>query len=206
MNAKWFGIAAAGLLVSACDFKGNVYAMAPQQAYDKLVAAPVSWDGKGPFGKLDVSPSGQGDGTVRWSNSGGRRFCEANIKPEGADKSRIDVFCDGPGEGAATGMMQAMYRSAIIEHIDATLKGRQYDVQLAQGATAASWPEDSRQADGSMGAAAGEALRMDAEMHKDIREAEAASQQMEAEAAANTQQSAQGVTFEPGQPMINVSK
>jgi hypothetical protein len=202
MKYKLFAVTLAGLLASGCDLKGNVYAMTPQQAYDKLAAAPVSWDGKGPFGKLDVSPSGQGNGTVRWSNSYGTRFCEATVLAEGTDKSRIDVFCDGPGEGAATGMMQAMYRSAIIEHIDATLKGRQYDPRKAQGETATMWPSDTRQADASMGAAAGEALKMDQEMHQSLKQAEAESQQLEAERA----QQQQGVNFKPGEPMVDVSK
>lgn len=192
-------LAATGmLLLSGCDFKGNVYAMTPQQAYDKLAAASVSWDGKGPFGKLDVSPSGQGDGTVRWSSAYGTRFCEANIVPEGTDKSRINVFCDGPGEGAATGMMQAMYRSAIIEHIDATLKGRPYDVEAARGSTAGMWPADPRQSDGSIGAAAGEALKMDQDMHQQIANIEAQASQ-EPKPQPN-------VNFQPGQPMMDVSK
>ena len=196
-----FAMPFASLLAAGCDLGGNIYSMASQQAYDKLVAAPVSWDGKGPFGKLDVSPGGDGNGTVRWSSSYGTRFCEANIVPEGIDKSRINVFCDGPGEGAATGMMQAMYRSAIIEHIDATLKGRPYDPYKARGETASRWPKDPRQADGSIGAAAGEALKMDRDMHK-------MQQEMEAESAADSEREAQervnaGVNFRPGEPMVN---
>ena len=189
-------------LLAGCDMKGNVYALTPQQTYDKLVAAPVSWDGKGPFGKLDVSPGGDGNGTVRWKSSYGTRFCEANIVPEGTDKSRINVFCDGPGEGAATGMMQAMYRKAIIEHIDATLKDRPYDARKAQGETATMWPDDARQADGSIGAASSEALKMDRDMHQMINDAD----NHEAEAAAEAAQRANGVNFKPGEPMINPSK
>jgi hypothetical protein len=201
---QWkFALPFASLLVAGCDLGGNVYAMPSQQVYDKLSSASVSWDGKGPFGKLDVSPGGDGSGTVRWSSSYGTRFCEANIVPEGTDKSRINVFCDGPGEGAATGMMQAMYRSAIIEHIDATLKGRPYDRRKALGETASTWPKDPRQADGSIGAAAGEALKMDRDMHKAISEMDNMSDQMEAERQARR---ANGdVNFKPGQPMVNPS-
>jgi hypothetical protein len=199
MKTKLFALAGVALLVSGCDWKANVYALPPQQVYDKLLAASVSWDGKGPFGKLDVSPEGEGNGTVRWTSSSGTRFCEANIVPEGTDKSRINVFCDGPGEGAATGMMQAMYRSAIIEHIDATLRGRPYDARKAQGETATLWPDDPRQADGSIGAASAEALKMDREM----REAQANAEQAREEAPPPQQQD---VNFKPGQPMINPSK
>jgi hypothetical protein len=201
MNCKFFAVTAASLLLAGCDFKANVYPMTAQQAYDKLVAAPLPSE-HGPFGKLDVSPSGEGNGTVRWVSSYGTRFCEANIVPEGADKSRINVFCDGPGEGAATGMMQAMYRSAIIEHIDATLNGRPYDPAKAHGETATLWPNDPRQADGSIGAAAGEALKMDQEMHQAIQEQQAA----QANSPAQPSSSNQDVNFKPGQPMVDVSK
>jgi hypothetical protein len=207
MKYRLFGVAVVALLTSACDWKANVYPMTPQQVYDKLVAAPLPGE-HGPFGKLDVSPSGEGNGIVRWASSLGTRFCEANIVPEGADKSRINVFCDGPGEGAATGMMQAMYRAAIIEHIDATLKGRPYDPRKALGETATLWPNDPRQADGSLGAAAGEALKMDQEMHQDIREGEAEQANATAEAAERAREESvhQDVNFKPGQPMVDVRK
>jgi hypothetical protein len=202
MNSKFFAVAAASLLVAGCDWKANVYPMTTQQAYDKLVAAPLPSE-HGPFGKLDVGPSGHGNGAVQWVSSFGTRFCEANIVAEGADKSRINVFCDGPGEGAATGMMQAMYRNAIIEHIDATLKGRAYDPRKAQGETATLWPDDPRQSDGSIGAAAGEALKMDRDMHKmqrDMAEQQAADAERRAREHVND-----GVNFKPGQPMIDPS-
>lgn len=200
MHTKTIALAAAALLIAGCDFKANVYPMTAQQAYDTLAAAPLPSE-NGPFGKLDVSASGEGNGVVRWVSSSGVRFCEADIAPEGADKSRINVFCDGPGEGAATGMMQAMYRSAIIEHIDATLRGRAYDPNKARGETATLWPKDTRQADGSIGAAAGEALKMDREMHRELQEAQASQEEYESSA-----QTRGDINFRPGEPMVNVAR
>ena len=67
----------------------------------------------------------------------------------------------GAGAGAAAGMLMAMKRKALIEHIDATLDKRPYEFKLAQGSTASGWPQDARQADGSLGAAMGGALKME---------------------------------------------
>ena len=204
MNYKLFLVPAVSLLAAACDFKGNVYPMTPQQAYDKLVAAPIERSGKGPFGTMDISASGDGSGTVRWGN-GYTTMCEANITPEGTDKSRIMAYCGAGGEGAAAGMTQALHRKMIIEHIDSALRGRPYDPKLAYGGTTAGlWPDDPRQADGSLGTAAGEALKMERDMRKDMAELDNMADQMEAERAAKR---ANGdVNFKPGQPMINPSK
>lgn len=197
MKRRFFALAASSLLVAGCDWKANVYPMTTQQAYDKLVAAALPAK-NGPFGSLDVSPSGAGNGIVRWVSSIGTRYCEANIVPKGQDKSRINVFCDGPGEGAAAGMMQGMYRSAIIEHIDATLNGRPYDPDKARGETATMWPNDPRQADATIVGAAGEAIKMDQE----AREA----REQEANTSAAPETSSQEVNIKPGQPMLNLNK
>ena len=203
MNYKLFFVPAMSMLAAACDFKGNVYPMTPQQAYDKLVSAPIERSGKGPFGMMEISASGDGSSTVRWGN-GYVTMCEANITPEGTDKSRIMAYCGAGGEGAAAGMTQALHRKAIIEHIDAALRGRPYDPKLAYGTTAGLWPDDPRQADGSIGTAATEALKMERDMRKDMAELDNMADQMEAERAAKR---ANGdVNFKPGQPMINPSK
>jgi hypothetical protein len=203
MNYKLFIVPAVSLLAAACDFKGNLYPMTPQQAYDKLVSAPIERSGKGPFGTMDISAGGDGSSTVRWGN-GFVTMCEANITPEGTDKSRIMAYCGAGGEGAAAGMTQGLYRKAIIEHIDSTLRGRPYDRKLAYGTTAGLWPDDPRQANGSIGVAAGEALKMERDMRKDMAEMDKMADQMEAERAAKR---ANGdVNFKPGQPMINPSK
>ncbi len=204
MNYKLLWVPAMSLLAAACDFKGNVYPMTPQQAYDKLVAAPIERSGKGPFGTMDISASGDGNGTVRWGN-GYVTLCEANITPEGADKSRIMAYCGAGGEGAAAGISQGLERKALIEHIDAALRGRPYDPKLAYGTTAGLWPDDPRQADASFGAAAGEALKMDRDMHKAIcRHGQYGGR---GRGPAGRRRRANGdVNFKPGQPMIDPSK
>ena len=98
-----------------------------------------------------------------------------NHAPEGADKSRVMAYCNDGGsmsDGAAAGMVSGMQRKALIEHIDATLLKCPFDVKLAQGPTASGWPSDARQPDGSLGTATGEALKMERDMHKMMRQAE----------------------------------
>jgi hypothetical protein len=205
MVLRTLALVGLALLTAACG-PGNIYSVTPQEAYDKLVAAPVEQSGKGPFGMLDVSAHGDGAGTVRWtiSSSYGPPLCEANITPEGADKSKIAAYCGGGGEGAAAGIEQAMHRNAIIEHIDAALSGRAYDYQLARGSTAASWPNDPRQADSSFAGAAVGALKMEQETRQQIEDMDRQAQDDRDERDAHRR--AQGVNFKPGEPMIDPSK
>ncbi len=190
----------AGILGYAWFGRGesNVYAMTPAEVYAALRAAPVEPGGQAMFGRLDTSVSGNGENVIYWNASGSHAalHCEANISPEGSDKSRLTAYCGGggAGDGAAAGMVQGMHRRALIEHIDATLEKRPYDVKLAQGATAAGWPSDARQADGSLGASMGGALQMERDMKKMTRDMESS--------AASAQS---GVQFRPGQPMVSAS-
>ncbi|MEO8141608.1 MAG: hypothetical protein ABI617_03010 [Sphingomicrobium sp.] len=195
--------AVAGIIGYAWFGRGeaNVYSMTPAEAYSKLRAAPIQADGKTAFGRLVYVVSGDGDSKLYWNGSGGTfasSHCEADITPEGAAKSRIMAHCNGGSlsDGAAAGMVSGMQRKALIEHIDATLEGRPFDVKLAQGSTASGWPSDARQADGSLGTAMGDALKMERDMNKMMREAEG-------EMA--TAQSQSGVQFQPGKPMVNVN-
>lgn len=202
MKYLLLGAAFAGILGYAWFGRGesNVYATTPAEVYAALRAAPVEPGGQGVFGRLDTSVSGNGDSVIYWNASGSHAaiHCEANITPEGADKSRLTAFCGGggAGSGAAGGMLSAMNRKALIEHIDAALDKRPYDVRLAQGSTAAGWPSDARQADGSLGTAMGDALKMERDMKKMMHEAEG-------EMA--TAQAQSGVQFQPGKPMVNVN-
>lgn len=190
LGYAWFGRAEA-----------NVYAMTPAEVYAALRAAPIPNDGKTAFGRLDYEVSGNGDTKIYWNGSGGTfasSQCEADITPEGADKSRVMAYCNGGSmsDGAAAGMVSGMQRKALIEHIDATLEKRPFDVKLAQGSTASGWPSDARQADGSLGTAMGDALKMERDMKKMMREAES-------EMA--TAQASSGVQFQAGKPMVNVN-
>ena len=207
MRVRIFALPVLCLAASACDLGGNIYPMTPDQVYSKLVEAKIKPSGKGPFGRIPMIVGGDGTSTVRWKTEFGTTMCEANITPEGADKSRIMAYCGAGGEGAAAGLTQALHRKAIIEHIDATLRGRDYDARLATGSTAGTWPADPRQADASLGGAATEALKMERDMKRMIKEGEAQQKVDKAEAAQRLEQAraTQGVTFKPGQPMINPS-
>ncbi|MEO7410809.1 MAG: hypothetical protein ABIU10_05755 [Sphingomicrobium sp.] len=149
----------------------NVYPMSQADVYAKLTSAKIPSDGKSAFGRLAYSASGNGDSKVYWNGTGGTFasvHCEAEITPEGAAKSRVMAFCNGGSmsDGAAAGMVSGMQRRALIEHIDAALKGRAFDPRLALGATAARWPTDAKQPDGSYGSAVAGALKMDRDMNK----------------------------------------
>jgi hypothetical protein len=197
----------AALLLTGCG-QGNLYPMPVEQAYALLRAAPVPPGGHGVFGRLVTSVSGDGSSTIYWNATGGTfatATCQANIAPEGPDKSRITAFCGGSSasDGAAGGMVQGMHRRAIIEHIDATLRGRPYDPRLAQGATAGGWPDDTRQADASYATAVGGALKMERDIKRDLAEMEKA--EAEREKLAEAARINQGVNFKPGEPMINPS-
>jgi hypothetical protein len=183
----------------------NVYSMPPAEVYAKLASAKIQADGKTAFGRLDYSVSGNGESKLYWNGSGGTfasSHCEAEITPEGSSKSRIMAFCNGGSlsDGAATGMVSGMQRKALIEHIDATLKGRPFDNRRAQGETASLWPSDSHQPDGSYGTAVAGALKMERETKDMLRDMEKEQKLHEEQVAAH-----KGVTFQPGKPMVDLS-
>ena len=170
----------------------NVYPLSQAQVYEKLHSAKVETGNGAVFGNLSTSVSGNGDSKIYWNASGtfASNHCEAEITPEGADKSRITAFCGGGGasDGAAAGMVSGMHRRALIEHIDATLKGRPFDKYKAQGETAARWPSDARQPDSSYGTAVAGALQMDRDMHKSLDEFDKAEKERDAARAASASQ------------------
>jgi hypothetical protein len=207
MKTKLLGLTALALATSACG-QGNLYPLPADQAYAKLVAAKILPSGTGPFGRLPIAVVGDGSSTIKYVvTDAGMKMCEANIAAEG-DKSRITAFCDKGGEGAAVALTQNLMRSRLIEHIDATLKGREFDPKLAMGSTAGSWPKDERQAKGNIGTAMGDALQMERDMKRDIKEMDKMQEQERADAAANLEvaKAHEGVTFEPGKPMVDTSK
>ena len=183
----------------------NVYPLSQADAYAKLSSAHIPSDGKTAFGRLDYSTSGNGDSKVYWNGTGGTFasvHCEAEITPEGAAKSRIMAFCNGggAGEGAAAGMVSGMQRRALIEHIDATLRDRPFDPRKAVGETAARWPSDAHQPDGSYGTMVGDALKMEHDMHQSLRDFDKAEKERDAMRA--SQPNSQ---FQAGKPMVDLS-
>jgi hypothetical protein len=81
-------------------------------------------------------------------------------------------------------------------------------MKLAMGSTASGWPADPRQPDSSIAAAAGQALAMERDTHRMIAEMEKASAEAEAQQAEKREarRANAGVTFKPGEPMIDVTK
>ena len=180
----------------------NVYPMSQADVYAKLRAAPVQKGNSGMFGNLDSSVSGNGESKIYWNASGtfSSNHCEAEITPEGATKSRIMAFCEGGGasDGAAAGMLMGMHRRALIEHIDAALNDRPFDKRLALGATAARWPSDARQPDGSYGTMVGEALKMERDISKMQRDSAKEAQVRDAQATTV------GSQYRSTQPMVDL--
>lgn len=155
--------------------EANVYDLPVADTYAKLTSAKIEPGGQSVFGRLDTSVSGNGENVVYWRASGSHAAirCQADLTPEG-NKTSIAAYCDGgaAGSGAAAGILMGMKRKRLIEHIDSTLEGRPYDNQLAQGSTAALWPADVRQPDGSFGTAVNDAIKMDRDMRQGMKEFE----------------------------------
>lgn len=179
MNKLHFAILVAGpLLLAACGGEGNVYDLRTDEAYRKLRDTKVATDGNAIFGRLETDESGDGAGTVYWRPTGSSvgSFCEANIVPDGEDRSRITAYCgsDSPyGGDAASGMEYNLNRMALIEHIDAALRDRPFNRDKALGLTAARWPKDPRQANATLKHATDEALKMQRETEQAIKDMEA---------------------------------
>ena len=184
----------------------NVYPLSQAETYAKLNASDLPSDGKSAFGRLSYSTSGNGTSKVFWDGTGGTFasvHCEAEITPEGTAKSRVMAFCGGggAGDGAAAGMVSGMERRALIEHIDATLTNRPFDPAKSRGATAARWPTDSHQPDGSYGTMVGDALKMDRDIHKSIK----AMEKMERESAAGSSAAVASSQASVGRPSVDLS-
>ena len=115
---------------------------------------------------------GNGHDKVTWLQHGDMAAfkCDMDLAPLPNDpqQTKITVTCDGSGagDGAAAGMVHNMHRNAVIERIDATLDQRAYSKEKALGSTASRWPGDG--VDGSLVHAQGEALKMAADMSRDI--------------------------------------
>ena len=154
----------------------DVYAMPVKQAYDTLRAAKIEPSGTGMYFRLATTVSGNGKNKVVFDGSGSHAHhnCEIALKPaEDPAETHVAVTCKGggAGDGAAAGMVHNMIRNRVIEMVDATLTGREFDPGRAQGLTAARWPGDG--VDGSLGGAMGEALKMEADTRKMIAEVDA---------------------------------
>ncbi|MBF9152731.1 hypothetical protein [Novosphingobium jiangmenense] len=194
------GVALAGLL-AGCAAEPDEYPLSRKQAYDKLLSARIESSGDGPFFRLRTTITGNGGSEVTYDALGdmAHRICHMHLTELEPERTKVKVTCEGggAGEGAAAGMAHNMIRNRVIELVDATLKDRPFDPELAGGATAYRWPGDG--VDGSFAGAAGKALKQDAEMHRDMAEAEQAARESQAEAPGEYVDSGAGLDPAPEQ-------
>jgi hypothetical protein len=143
------------------------------RAYQKLMAVTIEPSGNGPFVRLETETSGKRNESVEWIATGSHASlrCIASLTPLEAERTRIDVSCNGrsAAAGAMVGLLMKMIRNRVIELVDATLKDRPFDPQKADGATAAFWPADVID-HGNLGTAAAKALEMERQMTEVLRQ------------------------------------
>lgn len=172
-------LAFAGLLAGCAE--PDEYGMSRKDAYDKLMTAKIESSETGPFHRLVTTIDGNGGSEVTYDASGSmaHHACTMKLAELAADKTKVAVICQGggAGDGAAAGMVHHMIRNRVIELVDATLKGRPFDPQLAEGSTAFRWPNDG--VDGSIGTAAKDALKMEADIKREIAESETQAREIE---------------------------
>lgn len=138
-------VGGAGIYILAKPQPADEFPVDMATAYHRLASAELSHGHKGPFGGLSTRISGNGRDSLEWSAGGtfAAFDCKLALTPLGEARTKVAVSCEGGGGGAAEGMLTTMTRDAVIEQIDSTLKGRAYDIELAKGATAYRWPEDT---------------------------------------------------------------
>lgn len=143
-GAAFLVLAGTGIYFFAKPAPADEYAVSVNDAYKKLLTVHLTPGEKGVFGGLKTATDGNGRNQVEWSAHGSFAAfdCKIDLAPLGDARTKVAVSCDGSGGDAAKGMLITMERDAVIEMIDATLKGRAYDPELARGATAYRWPED----------------------------------------------------------------
>ena len=167
-------LCAAAISLAGCDAltgKADVYKMPVARAYHKLLNVEITPSGKGPFGRLEIETTGKRNELVEWTVKRSRMdpVCTASFKAVDAEQTRVAVSCRG-GDGPADGIMAKLIRTRVIEHVDATLKGRPFDHKKADdGSTAAMWPKDVID-HGSLGTAATKALEMESRMAEESRQ------------------------------------
>jgi hypothetical protein len=150
----------------------NVYSMPAAEAYRRLASVRIEPSGSGPFGMLETIVTRSPPHRVTWTGTqsgggmGGYR-CGLTVTPVDDASSRVDVSCNGggAGSGAAAGLESNLIRKRVIEQVDATLTGRDFDPRRANGATAAGWPADVVD-HGTLGDAVNTAREMDAETRR----------------------------------------
>lgn len=177
MKLVIFGVSAASLVggwfLLSPYTPPNVYPVAPDEAYQRLLKPVEIATGGGAYGSSPrYFASGNGKDAVDWaSGMQGGAGCTILIAPFEGGRTLLNVTCPNAGEGAAAGLETGIRRNALIEAVDATMTGRTYDKDRARGATAGKWPEDTVD-HGTIFDAQSQALEMHAEMMREQVKAE----------------------------------
>ena len=142
VSGRWAMVAASALALVGCG-KPDVYPISLRDAYTRLHVVEIPPSGDGPFFRLNTAVSGNGADEVVWAASGSMAMhtCTMTLSKIAAESTHVTVTCDGgsAGSGAAAGMEHNMIRNRVIEMVDATLKGRAFNPDLAAGSTAVSY-------------------------------------------------------------------
>lgn len=114
------------------------FALSRAQVYERLAAAPLhaalphaARDGA--FHGLPVNVHGDGLADLRWDSGG--QACTLKLTRLAEASTRVAVACTGV-DSASAGHL----RDRVIELAEATLTGRAFNPQKADGATAYRWP------------------------------------------------------------------
>lgn len=169
MKVMIFGVSAAALVggwfLLSPYTPPNVYPVAPAEAYARLMRPTADQQGEGWIDRPNVRASGNGSSEITWALGQGGAYCTILVAPYSGDRSEINMTCPNIGEAAAAGLATNMRRNLLIELADATMTGRPFDKQRAQGATAGKWPADTVE-HGNIFDASSQAIQMDADMRR----------------------------------------
>ncbi len=141
------GIVAMGAVGSAfvVDFRApaDEFAQSRARVYERLAAAPHHVAQDGAFHGNPVNVHGDGLGDLHWDSGG--QACTLKLARLAEASTRVAVACTGV-DSASAGHL----RQRVIELIDATLTGRPFNPQKADGATAYRWPAQPERQDKSV--------------------------------------------------------
>ena len=205
-------IAGALVLLSGCSnglfTAANVYAMPVDALYQKLDAMEIERSPQAPMGTLTITKNSVPAKFISWAGSGSHAAlkCTATLSPVDAQHTKVDTACEGGSvsNGAAAGVATHLVQIAMVEQIDSTLRGRPFDKQKVQMASAGAVMQGLPKMES-------DALTMQRDVQKDVDAANADIARRHAEAATAPSseqvpmpgQTGFGQTGQAGQPMAD---
>lgn len=180
------------MLLAGCG-AADEYAIPRKEVYLRLARIQMEPSPQAPFGNRPMDVRGNGLNRITFgADEDAPGFgCIADLAEPAPGRTKIKLTCHGAaGEGASDGMAHSMMRNSLIELIDASIDGRAYQPGYA-AATAAGWPGDGN--DGSYAGMVASAIKMDADIKRDIRESEMRERESAADRAAENPDPATGM-------------